>query len=149
MFMDIYRISFFNYQCIFPIFSSLWYISKVINCYSRVIVVIMNSWIFRVYQHLKNQFAHHVMGFLSSFIYLELDLIWATQLVFLEKQRTFTLPVHLVHAPSFCWSHFSFAFVSFCVLFWLFHVLCCVCLFPLFCCVYLIFLVLSLSLDFD
>ena len=46
------------------------------------------------------------------------DIIWATRWVFHEKQRTLTLPVHLVHAPSFWWSLgrsflFSFFYVYF------------------------------------
>ena len=43
----------------------------------------------------------NVSVFLSSFVYLGLDFLWATSRVFLEKQRTLTLPVYLTHAPSF------------------------------------------------
>ena len=39
--------------------------------------------------------------FLSSFVYPGLDVLWANRRMFLEKQRTLTQPVHLVHAPSF------------------------------------------------
>ncbi len=43
---------------------------------------------------------------------------WETRRRFHEKQRTLTLPVHLVHAPSFWWSPgrsfiFSFLYVLF------------------------------------
>ena len=71
-------------------------------------------------------------SFPLSFVYPGLDFLWATRRVFLEKQRTLTIPVHLVHAPSFLWSpSCSFTFVTLCVLFWLFYVLCSVCLFSM------------------
>ena len=44
------------------------------------------------------------------------DFLWATRRVFLEKQRT--LPVHLVHAPSFLLVQFSsFSYFMFFVVF--------------------------------
>ena len=94
---------------------------------SRIITV-------RVSVHYKNQLFHHVIVFLSYFVYPGLDFLWATRLLFLEKHRMLTLPVHLIHihATSIWWRpNFSFAFVSLDVLFWLFHVLSCACLFSL------------------
>ena len=41
---------------------------------------------------------------LSSFVYPGLDFLCASWWVSLKKQRTLTLPVHLVHAPRFLWS---------------------------------------------
>ena len=62
---------------------------------------------------------------LSCFFYPGLDFLWATRWVFLEKQGTLTLPVHLIYVPS---CSFTFVTLNVHVLFWLFHVLCCVCL---------------------
>ena len=68
----------------------------------------------------------------SSLVYPGLHFLWATQWVFLEKQRTLTLPLQLFHAPSFYWSPIcSFTLVTLYVLLWLFYVLCCVCLFSM------------------
>ena len=63
-----------------------------------------------------------------------LDLTFYEQLgvCFQKSERTLNLLVHLVHAPKFQWSpSCSFTFVTLYVLFWLFHVLCCVRLFSM------------------
>ena len=46
-------------------------------------------------------FIQRVIVFLASFVYPGLDLLWATRRVFLEKQRTLILPLHLVMHPVF------------------------------------------------
>ena len=91
-------------------------------------IVIMNSRIVTVYHlHMRTDL-FNALVFLSSFVYPGHDFLWATRWVFLERQRTLTLPVHVVHAPSFL-VEFEFTFVSLYVLFWLFYILCCACLF--------------------
>ena len=55
---------------------------------------------------------------------------WVTRLVFLEKQMTPPLPLHLVQAPSCKLSpSCSFTFFTLYILFWFFYVLCCVSVF--------------------
>lgn len=78
----------------------------------------------------------------SSFAYPGLDFLKAIQRVFIKKkkQRTLTLSVHLVPAPSFFGEVFCFCFLY--VFFWIYHIICCVCLFAC-----LIF-ILAYSLDF-
>ena len=93
--------------------------------------VTMNSWIvnYGVYINTmrNNLLNNHVIVF-SSFVYPGRGILW----VFLEEQWAFILPVHLVYAPRFwCRPGYSFTGVSLCVLFWLLHVLCCVCSFSL------------------
>ncbi len=78
------------------------------------------------------------------------DIIWSTRRVFHEKQRTLTLPVHLVHTPSFWWSPGrSFIFSFLCVLFFVvcICVACCECLVSRFCLSFLDFW-LCLTLEF-
>ena len=57
-----------------------------------------------IHHRLENWCIQRVIVFLSSFVYPGLDILWATRRVFLEKQETLTLLVHLFHAPSFKWS---------------------------------------------
>ena len=62
-------------------------------------VVIKNSWIVMMYSSAPwEQFVHLGIVFLCSFVFLGRDILWAA---FLEKKRTLTLSVHLVHASSF------------------------------------------------
>ena len=49
----------------------------------------------------ENYFVQRVIVFLSPFVYPGHDFLWTTRRVLLKKQRTLTLPVRLVHAPSF------------------------------------------------
>ena len=63
----------------------------------------------------------------------------ATRRVFMEKQKTRSLLVHLVHAPSFYCFVFvvfllllSYGFYFVCIIFVIFYFLCCVCLFSIF-----------------
>ena len=76
-----------------------------------------------------------------SLFYTGHDIIWATWRVFHEKQRTLTLPVHLVHTPSFWWSPGRSFIFSFCVLDFVIYIYvsCCECLVSRFCLVSLDF----------
>ena len=86
-------------------------------------VVIMNSWIVTMYPSAPWKL---ICSTCHSFPFLfrlpRTWLLWATRRVFLEKQRTLTLPMHLVHVPSFNWSlckslTFVNLYMLFCVLF--------------------------------
>ena len=101
--------------------------------YRRFMVVIMNSWIVTMCPSAPwKPICSTCHNFLSSFVYPGLVCLWATRRVFLEKQRTLTLPVQLVHAPSFMLGpSCSFTFVTFYALFQLRYVLCCVGLFSM------------------
>ena len=79
----------------------------------------------------ENWFIQHVIAFFSSFVYPGLDSLWASRLVLLEKQMTLIIPLYLVHALKFYCPSCFFTFVTSYVLFWLFYVLRCVCLFSL------------------
>ena len=68
----------------------------------KFIYILINSWIVTVYPSAPWKLICSLFHrFLSSLVYHELDFLWATRRVFLETQRMFKLPVHLVHAPSF------------------------------------------------
>ena len=70
--------------------------------YRSFMVVIKNSWIVTVYPSAPwKLIGQRVVVYLSSFVYHGLDFLWATRQMFLEKQRTLTLPLNLFHAHSF------------------------------------------------
>ena len=95
-----------------------WYLWQI--CFYLILCVRLGckSWI---YQNVRNYFLFSLDNFRWCLISI---LIFEVSWVFLERQRTLTLPARLVHVPCFFfWSlGCSFTFVFFCVIcyVWLF-----------------------------
>ena len=97
------------------------HVSKEIKRSSRFFCKLSNSIVIRM-PHKQCSYIQmpldKIIIFLSSFVYPGLDLLWATRRVFREQQKTFTLPVHPVHAHGFKWSPIClFTFVTLYLLF--------------------------------
>ena len=99
--------------------------------YRRFMGVIINSWIITEYPSAPwEPICSTYYSFPSSFVYPGSEFLWATRRAFVEKRERLSYRLTWSMLVVFIKSLIcSFTFVAMYVLFWLFYVRCCLCLF--------------------